>query len=216
MAEANSLASRIEAEFKAVEQKVKKAQADQSEGFKERQVRLEKLNKVFDELRDIWKPKLELLLQKFGDRVEAKPRIVPSTREVTFAFQSRLAHVTLHMSASTDRDIRQVILGYDVEIIPILFRYNAHSELAFPLDVVDKEAASKWMDDRIVEFIATYMSMGENEIYLQEFMVEDPVSHVRFPSMAAGAVLDLDGKKYYFVGEDTLREFQKQKGIKSK
>jgi YHS domain-containing protein len=216
MAEASSLASRIEAQFQAVQEKVKKAQADHMHGYKERLKRLEQLNQVFDELREIWKPKLELLMQKFGDRVEAKPRIVPSTREVTFAFQSRVAHVTLHLSASTDREIQKVILGYDVEIIPVLFRYNVHAELAFPLDAVDKEAAAKWMDDRIVEFIETYMSMGESEIYLKEYMVEDPVSHVRFPSMAAGATLEWQGQKVYFMSEDTRRDFEKQKGVGAK
>lgn len=215
MAEAVSLASRIEAQFKNVQAKVQRAQADHREGLQQRQKRLEQLNHVFDDLREMWKPKLELLLQQFGDRVEAKPRIVPSTREVTLGFESRLARVTLHLSASTDRDIQSVILACDVEIVPILFRYNAHSELTFPLDAVDKQAASKWLDDRIVEFVATYLSMGENEIYLKEYMVEDPISHVRFPSMAAGAALDWGGQKYYFVGEDTLREFEKQKGLKS-
>ena len=116
----------------------------------------------------MWKPKLELLIQKFEDRVQAQPRIVPSTREVTLAFQSRKARVILRLSASTDRDIRQVVLGYDVEIIPVLFRYNANAELAFPLDAVDREAADKWFDDRILEFVETYLSMGENELYPKE------------------------------------------------
>ena len=100
---------------------------------------------------------------------------MPSTREATFKFESRQARVSLRLSASTDREVRKVILGYDLEIIPVLMRYDPHAEVEFPLDAVDKEAAAKWIDDRIVEFVRTYLSMGENEIYLKEYMVEDPV-----------------------------------------
>ncbi len=216
MADANSLADRIDAELLAVQEKVKKVHADQAEERKQRQKRFEQLNKVFDQMRDIWKPRLDVLLKRFGDRVEATPRIVPSTREATFKFESRQARVSLRLSASTDREVRKVILGYDLEIIPVLMRYDPHAEVEFPLDAVDKEAAAKWIDDRIVEFVRTYLSMGENEIYLKEYMVEDPVSHVRFPSMAAGAVLEWQGKKLYFVSEETRREFEKQKGIGAK
>jgi YHS domain-containing protein len=216
MADANSLAGRIDAQFTAVQEKVKKSHTDQAEERKQRQKRLEQLNEVFDEMRDIWKPRLDVLVKRFGDRVEAKPRIVPSTREVTFQFESRQARVSLRLSASTDRDISKVVLGYDLEIIPVLMRYDPHAEVEFPLDAVDKEAAAKWIDDCIVEFVRTYLSMGENEIYLKEYMVEDPVSHVRFPSMAAGASLEWQGEKVYFVSEETRREFEKEKGIGAK
>ncbi len=38
-------------------------------------------------------------------------------------------------------------------------------------------------------------------------MVEDPVAHVRFPKFAAGATLDWQGQKFYFISEETRREF---------
>src|SRR4051794_8400606 len=117
MSDINSLASRIDAEFSAVGEKVKKVQAEQVEEQQQRQKRLEQLGKVFDELRDVWRPRLELLVKKFGDRVQATPRIVPSTREVTFESQSHRARVSLRFSASTDRDIQKLILSYDLKIL---------------------------------------------------------------------------------------------------
>jgi hypothetical protein len=88
------------------------------EEHKERQKRLEQLAKVFDQLTETLRPRLELLAKKFGDRVQTKPRITPSTREATFDFQSRLAWVRLKFSAYTDRDIQKVILGYDLGRTP--------------------------------------------------------------------------------------------------
>jgi hypothetical protein len=192
---------------------MKAAQAKQLEEHKERQKRLEQLGKVLDELSDIWRPRLELLTKKFGDRVQTTPRIVPSTREVSYEFQSHSARVQLKLSASTDRDVQKVILGYDLQIIPVLMRFNPHSELAFPLGAVDKEAVAKWLDDRLVEFVQTYFSMGENEIYMKDQMVEDPIAHVRFPKVAAGATLEWKGQNYYFIGDETRREFAEQNKI---
>jgi hypothetical protein len=213
MPDINTLARRIDAEFQAVEAKVKKMQVEQAEGHKQRQQRLEHLGKVFDELRDIWKPRLELLIKKFGDRVQATPRIVPSTREVSMEFQSRQARVRLKLSAFTDQDVQNIFLNYDLEIIPVLMHFKPHDEVAFPLNAVDKEAVAQWIDDRIVDFVQTYFALGENDIYLKEQMVEDPIAHVCFPKMAAVATVDWDGKKYYFIGADTRGEFAKQHGL---
>ena len=213
MPDIKNLAGRIDAEFAAVEAKVKKFQAEEVEAHKQRQQLLEQLGKVFEQLSDIWKPRLELLLKKFEGRVQATPRIVPSAREGTFDFQSHLARVRLKLSALTDRDIQKVILSYDLEIIPVLMRFKQHDELEFPIDRVDREAAAKWIDDRLVDFVQTYFAMGENEIYLKDDMVEDPVAHVRFPRQAAAMTLEWQGHKFYFIGEETRREFAEQNKI---
>jgi YHS domain-containing protein len=216
MPDVKSLSSRIDAEFVAVEEKVKKFQVGQAQEHKERQKRLEQLGKVFQELAEIWRPRLELLVKKFGERVKTTPRIVPSTREATFDFQSNIAKVRLKFSGTTDRDIQKLILSYDLEIIPVLMRYKAHDEIEFSLNDINKEAVAKWMDDRIVEFVQTYFAMGENEIYLKDYMVDDPIAHVRFPKYAAASTLDCQGQKFYFISEETRREFEKQQGSKSK
>src|SRR6516165_5288952 len=216
MPDIRNLASRIDAEFSTIEKKVKKFQVEQAESHKQRQQRLEQLGKVFDQLGEIWRPRLELLVKKFEGRVQATPRIVPSTRKATFDFQSHLARVRLKLSAFTDRDIQKLILSYDLELVPVLMRFKHHDEVEFPIDKVDKEVVAKWIDDRMVDFVQTYFSMGENEIYLKEYMVEDPIAHVRFPKLAAATTLVWQGKKFYFIGEDTRREFGEQNKIPNK
>ena len=44
-------------------------------------------------------------------------------------------------------------------------------------------------------------------------MVEDPIAHVSFPKFAAAATLEWQGQKFYFVGEETRREFAEQNKI---
>jgi YHS domain-containing protein len=62
--------------------------------------------------------------------------------------------------------------------------------------------------------VRTDLSLGKNEMYLRDRM--DPIAHVRFPDFAAGASLEWQGQKFYFIGEETRREFEKQQGIGSK
>ena len=164
---------------------------------------------MFQKLAEAWKPRLDTLLQKFGDRVQVTPRLTPSSREATFAFRRSWAGSACGSPRRRTAMFSKVILGYDLEIIPVFFRYEPHAELEFPLDAVDEAAAGRWVDDRIVDFVRVYLSMGEDEFYSPEHMVEDPVAHVRFPDFAAGATLEWQGQKYYFIGEETRQEFEK-------
>ena len=58
-----------------------------------------------------------------------------------------------------------------------------------------------------------YLSMGENEYYLKDSMVEDPIARVRFPNLAAAGSLESGGRKYYFISDETRREFARQNKI---
>jgi YHS domain-containing protein len=216
MPDINTLVGRIDAEFSALEEKYREAQVENVQAYQERRKRLQHLGQLFDRLREVWKPRLDVLVQKFGDRVQVTPRVVPSTREATFEFRSKRAHVRLRFSATTNRDVTKVILSYDLDIIPILMEFDAHSEIEFPVDAVDPEAVARWVDDRIVSFIKTYLALGDNDNYLKDEMVEDPVAGIKFPRFAAGATLERNGKTYYFVGDETRREFENQQAVGSK
>jgi YHS domain-containing protein len=213
MSETSTLAGRIDAAFSAIQEKAKKFQAEQVAAYKGREQRVAQLGKLTDELIEIWKPRLEVLAKKFGDRVKVTPRIVPSGREATFDFQSKLAKVHLRFSAATDSEVRKLILSYDLEILPVLMEFTPHAQLAIPIEAVDKQAVAEWVDDRILDFVKTYLAMHENEYYLKDHMVEDPIAHVQFPKFAAAATLEWQGKTYYFVGEETRKEFAQKNNI---
>ncbi len=176
MSELKSLSSRIDDAFAAREKRIKDTQAEALREWRERRQRIQQLDKVFQTLGEAWKPRLATLLQKFGDRVRVTPRLTPSSREAAFEFQSKLGQVRLKFSVSTDRDVRKVILGYDLEIIPVSFRYQPRAELEFPLGAVEEAAAARWVDDRIVDFVRAYLSMAQNELDTQDHMLEDPVA----------------------------------------
>lgn len=213
MAATQDLTQRIDAAFAAMEKKRTQFQLEETEKHKEYQARLALLGKTFDGLSEIWKPRLEVLARKFGDKVAVKPTIAPSTRDAIFAVESDVARIRLRFRATSDSDIRKLILNYDLEIVPILMKFDSHAELEMPLEKIDRDAIGRWMDERIMSFVSTYVALHENQFYLSEQMVQDPVSGTQFPKLAAGATLEREGHTYYFVSEETRREFEKQTAI---
>ncbi len=211
MANIDQLLGRIDEEFAAMKQRVEEHREKYVQDYQGRKQRFELFGKVCERLRNVWTPPLEALAKKFGKQATMAPSLTPTLREVTFKFDSQLAHIELQFSATTDTDVRKLVLNYDVTILPILMEFTRHAQVDFPLDKIDEAAVGKWIDDRILDFVRTYVGLNENEYYLKDFMVEDPIAHVRFPKFAAGATLESNGKTLYFIGEETRQEFEKQK-----
>jgi len=202
------LSTRIEAEFDAYEQSLAKLRETQLADYQGRRERLALFDPLCERLRKIWGPRLETLARRFDEHVEVTPTLSPGRREAKFAFDSKLANVVLRFFVSTDSDVRKLVLGYDLHIIPILMKFEPHAEVEFPIDDVDDDAVARWVDDRIVEFVRTYLALHQNEYYLKDQMVEDPVAGTRFPKAAAATTLERGGRTYYFVSEETRHEFE--------
>ena len=208
MTDVSALLTRIDAEFSALDAKIKRAQGEKQHEHKDRQQRLAAFEKEMETLPDVWRPRLETLIQRFGDKAKVTPRIESTSRAVAVNFQSELAKIRLRFSSATDQDVRRLILLYDLEILPTLMEFESHAQADWPLEAIDRKAIGQWVDDRIVSFVKTYLSLHQNEYYLKEHMVSDPVAGIRFPKFAAAATLEYDGKTYYFIGDDTRREFE--------
>jgi hypothetical protein len=208
MADRPSLADRIDAEFASATQKVAEQQQERLQEFQGKKQRLEDFEKTLDSLRDIWRPRLEALSARFADRVKVSPSVEAGRRSASFQFQSELARIKLRFSVLTDDDVRNAVFQSDLEILPILMQFDAHNELRMPVDKIDRDALAAWFEDRIVAFVQTYLALHQNNYYLKDFLVEDPIAKVRFPKYAAGATLDWKGEKVYFLGEETRRQFE--------
>jgi len=213
MSDVSALLGRIDAEFASMDQAIKNFQQEQVHAHQAREQRMEQFQKVCDKLTQVWKPRLEALAAKFGEKVQVKPTITPAQKSAKFSFKSPLADIALTFSASTDFDVRKLILDSDLHLLPILMKYEPHHRIEFPLDNADPAAVGKWLDDRIVDFVKTYVALHQNQYYLKGKTVTDPVSGTQFPKYAAAETLEHGGQTYHFIGSETRREFQKQKGL---
>jgi len=202
------LAGRIDAEFSRSKEKLEKLRAQKVEEHQGRRQRLALFDKACDTLQSVWRPRLETLKKAFGERVQVSPYAEAGRRQAAFAFTSDLARINLAFTATIDVDVRNLVLEYSLEILPVLMSYPSRARLEQPLEQVDAAAVGAWIEDRIVDFVNTYLSIHENEYYLKAHMVEDPVAHVLFPEFAAAATLERGGKTLYFIANETREEFE--------
>jgi len=104
------------------------------------------------------------------------------------------------------------------EFLPVLVRYDKHSVLELSLDAVQDDAVIQWFDKRIMAFVKAYVALVKQDAGLRESLkdqfVEDPVAKIRFPKYLASSTLERDGRTYYFVDDETRREFEKQPSAK--
>ena len=138
------------------------------------------------------------------------------SRSVTLDLKTKMAGtVRVGFRLTHDSDVRQILLDYNVEIVPIFFKFNPHNRLEMPLEAYDEAAVGQWFDDRIVEFANTYMELLSTKQYQERVLVSDPIAGISFPKYFAAATLEHEGKTYHFISEESLREFAERHGLTS-
>jgi hypothetical protein len=213
MSDVSELARRIDGALAAVKDKAQQQAQERLQEYQERQGLLKEYEKAQARIVEIVKPRLAALAERAGDRVKVTPSVSQTRRSASFDSKSSKAVLVLTFSVSPDREVKQAVVECDVKVIPVLWKFDAHSAFATPIANVDAAGLTKWIDDRIMAFVDLYIQIHEGELFEQAEMVEDPVAKISFPKFAAGATLDHGGKTHFFIDETNRAEFARQKGI---
>jgi len=216
MADVAQLTSRIDAEFADVQKKIETFQKQAQDEFAAREKRYqEQFLPAVKRLVDVVRPRLQVLVDKFQDKVRVTPLMTEHLRQVTFKIDSRMARIDLTFRVSHDAQVKNLVFDQTLEVLPILLQFDKHSSLTVPLDKIDEAKITQWVDDRIVAFIKTFLAIHQNQYYQKDSLVTDPVAGTEMPRYAAKCTLESGGKTYYFVSEETRREFQEKQGAKA-
>jgi hypothetical protein len=185
---------------------------------RDRGPRLQRYEDVAKHIIELLKPRLDAFIDRFKSLATAEASVREHTRAVSLAFASHLAKVTLTFEVFPDSEVSHVRLECTQEIIPVLVRSDKQSVLEFALDAVQDDTGVQWFDERIVAFVKAYLALVRQDADLQDHLkdqlVEDPVANIRFPKYLTASTLQRDDRTYYFVDEDTRREFEKQPAAK--
>lgn len=214
MTDINALIRRIDQEIAAEVGRQKAGWAELLQANRDRELRLQRYETEAQHIIELVKPRLDAFIERFKAVVKAEPMVREHTRAVNLTFAATVARVTLRFEVFPDRDVNQIRLECTQEIIPVVVRYDKQTVLEFPLGGVQDDAVVQWLDDRIVAFVSAYIALVRQDVALREQLkdqfVEDPVARIRFPKYLASSTLERDGRTYYFVDEETRREFEKQ------
>ncbi len=111
------------------------------------------------------------------------------------------ATVTLDIGIGHDQSIKDLLIVYDLEILPIFFKFPSHQQMAVPIADLQDEKLEHWLDERILEFVDTYLRLGQTEQYQKETMVTDPVCGMRLRKSLTSASEIFQGHEYRFCTE---------------
>jgi hypothetical protein len=211
-----TLSSRLDAVVEKAREKVKAFQTGAESTRLGIGERFQKFLPIAERIVALAREKLERLKERL--KFEVLPSHVQTerfySRSVTLDVKTELAGVVkVSFRLTHDADVRHILLDYNLEIIPVFFRYNPHARLEMPLEAYDEAAVDRWLDDCIVEFANAYLELHETKQYQERVTVSDTVAGISFPKYFAAATLDHDGRTYYFISEETRREFAKQHGL---
>ncbi len=217
MTDLKSLTERIDAEFLGFQKSVEEFQVAAQSEYEARDARFrEQFVPAAKRVVELIRPRLQALVERFKDRVNVEPVVTEHLREVTLKFDSPVARIELTFRLSHDAEVKNLVLDQNLDILPILMKFDSHADLTIPMDKIDDNAVVKWFDDRIVSFVQTVKAMHQNQYYLKSHLVADPVAGVQMPKYAAKATLEVDGKTYYFVSDETKREFETRRATGAK
>jgi YHS domain-containing protein len=211
MSDVNDLIARIDGALSSVKDKAKQQQQQELQAFQDRQKLLKEYEKAQTQIVDIAKPRLEALAKRAGEKAKVTPFVSQSRRTATFEFRSPRAFLTLIVSVTPDQHLKNAVVECELKVVPVLWKFDSHSEFRTPIANVDAAGLTKWLDDRILAFVNLYIEIHESELFDKSEVVEDPIAKVSFPKFAAGATLEQGGKTYYFIDETTKAEFAKKK-----
>jgi YHS domain-containing protein len=209
MSDVNELVARIDGAFFAVKDKAKQQQQRELQSFQDRQKLLGEYEKVQAKIVEIAKPRLEALAKRAGERAKVTPAVSQTRRTATFEFKSPKAFITLSFSVVPDQLVQNAVVESELKVVPVLWKFDSHSEFRTPIGAIDAAGLTKWLDDRILSFVNLYIEIHESEIYEKADLVEDPIAKLKFPKFAAGATLEKGGQTFYFIDEKTKAAFAK-------
>jgi YHS domain-containing protein len=215
MNDVKSLTERIDAELSGFQKSVENFQVAAQGEYEAREARFRDLFlPASKRVVELIRPRLQALADRFKDRVNVKPVVSEHMREVTLYFDSPVARINLTFRLTHDSDVKNLTLDQELEVLPVLIKFDQHASFSTPLDKIEDAAVTKWFDDRLVNFVQTVVAMHQNQHYLKGHLVTDPVAGVQMPWYAAKTTLEADGTTYYFISDETKREFETRRAAK--
>ncbi len=110
----------------------------------------------------------ELLPAEVVGRYRCASRFRPAGR---FPSTTRLC-----MGLSHDGQFEQLLLLYDLEILPVPFPFESSDQHDLPRHAVDDERVIAWADERLLQFVDTYLRVKDGEV----FPCEEAQEAIRF------------------------------------
>ena len=97
---------------------------------------------------------------------------------------------------------------YDLSILPVLMEYPRNFEEVFTLQ--DDDSLARWVEDRILDFIDTYLRLETHPLYQKDNIVIDIICGMHISSVSAAGTVERHGRTFSFCSEHCKEVFIRQ------
>lgn len=113
----------------------------------------------------------------------------------------------IQFDVAHDSAVDQVILHYELDMMPVFHKYEPHDKFTTEVNAVDDEAVADWVEQRLLAFLDDYLRLDRGEPTLDEDLLTDPVCGMRMTRGAAAAQDSYRGHAYYFCSSACRDQF---------
>ncbi len=117
------------------------------------------------------------------------------------------ATAKLELAVSRDGECETLLILYNLDILPVFFQFQGSDQLAMPLAQCAEKKIADWVDQKIVDFVDTYLRLETVDQYQADNLVNDPVCGMRVNKAFAAAKMEYKGATYYFCLGDCQKKF---------
>ncbi|VAX36214.1 hypothetical protein MNBD_PLANCTO02-342 [hydrothermal vent metagenome] len=205
-----ALEEQIQQRLKRVEEKEEQRRIQLETKMAELEIRLEKFDQLANELMvKTLEPRMKKLASFFDNaKLHASNEAKKHYSICEFKHSSQYpASVKLTLSIAHDAEIEHLLLVYNLDILPVFFKFKANEQAAFVLDHLNMKQAEEWIDEKILLFVDTYMQLEQTDQYQQGLLVTDPVCGMRFRKSIATAETKYIDHTYFFCSHHCYEKF---------
>ncbi|HNO78142.1 MAG TPA: YHS domain-containing protein [Phycisphaerae bacterium] len=158
------------------------------------------------------RPRMEALAGRFDNAKLLDPtEFSGALCTCVFGHVARFPATTrLSVGVSPGDQLSRVSLVYQLQILPVFIQFKPTNQMDFAVDAVDESLAAQWVEDRLAEFVETYLELETAKHYQTENMETDPVCGMPVNRNWAAAKAEHGGKTYYFCIDECRRRFEEQ------
>lgn len=209
MEDFNDLNRRIREQLAANEERLHLRQNHVERLMQESQVRLDRYTQVADRLmQTVIRPRAEKLKVHFPTAKVPEEQNTRHSCVLQFDHTEQFpATVTLELGLTRNGEATTLVMEYKLTILPMFFPFEGKDQLCMSVDEVDEAKFARWVEDKIVGFVGTYLRLETAEQYQAENTATDPVCGMGVSKARPGAKLEHAGQTFYFCLDECRVRF---------
>ena len=117
------------------------------------------------------------------------------------------ASTKLALSIARSPEATRGFITYSLEIIPILMAFQGECHLEFDPSSPNEAAITEWVEERLLEFVETYLRVGSEPQYQHGNLQVDVVCGMSLSAVDVDEKVTVRGHTYYFCSAACRERF---------